>query len=311
MKQQTLKQEISISDIGLHSGEEIKMTFLPAAEDTGIVFVRTDLKEGENIIPALWHSVVDTRLCTVISNPFGASVGTIEHVMSALRGCGIDNLRIEINGGEAPIMDGSSMPFVKLIDQAGIQKQDEDRKLIRVRREVVVEYDGKKVTLKPHNTSSFAGEIEFDHADIGRQTYETTLVNGNFRHEIADARTFGFFHEAEYLRSQGLARGGSLNNAIILNDDGVMNKDGLRFENEFIRHKLLDAIGDLYLAGGQILGHYDGIKAGHAINNDILKELFSDPRNWEYVTHNQLSLSAKNITDMASGNKGQRTLEVA
>ncbi len=311
MKQQTLKQEISISDIGLHSGEEIKMTFIPAEEDTGIVFVRTDLKEGENVIPALWHSVVDTRLCTVIANPFGASVGTIEHVMSALRGCGIDNLRIEINGGEAPIMDGSSMPFVKLIDEAGIQAQEKDRQLIRVRREVSVEYEGKKVTLKPHNTSSFAGEIEFDHEEIGRQIYETTLVNGNFRHEIANARTFGFFHEAEYLRSQGLARGGSLDNAIILNDEGVMNKDGLRFENEFIRHKLLDAIGDLYLAGGQILGHYDGIKAGHAINNDILKELFSDPRNWEYITHEELALTAQNAVEKQSESHDKREFEAA
>lgn len=306
MKQQTLKNKITISDIGLHSGEEIKMTFIPADVDAGIVFVRTDLDETQNVIPALWHAVVDTRLCTVIANPFGASVGTIEHVMSALRGCGIDNIRIEINGAEAPILDGSAMPFVELIEKAGIIQQNAERRLIRVRREVTVEYDGKKVTLKPHKTSAFAGEIEFDHADIGKQTYETILVNGNFRHEIANARTFGFFHEAEYLRSQGLARGGSLDNAIILNDEGVMNKDGLRFKDEFIRHKLLDAIGDLYLAGGQILGHYNGIKAGHAINNQVLRELFSSPLNWEYVTFSELQERA-----MTTDESKERALAVA
>lgn len=281
--QHTLNDEITIADVGLHSGRKITMVMKPADINHGIVFVRTDLEQGENVIPALWDRVVDTRLCTVIANAHGASVGTIEHVMSALRGCGIDNVLIEIDGAEAPIMDGSAMPFVEAIDRVGIATQSASKRYIRVLKEVSVLDNGKRVTLKPDDASRFVGEIEFDHDDIGLQRFETSLVNGNFRHDIASARTFGFFHEAEYLRAQGLGLGGSLDNAIILNEDGVMNPGGLRYSNEFIRHKLLDAIGDLYLAGAPILGLYDGVKAGHAINNDILHELFSSDDNWEYV----------------------------
>ncbi len=281
--QHTLKTTALMVGIGLHSGRDITMRLIPADENTGIVFVRTDLEEGKNVIPALWNKVVDTQLCTVIGNEHGATVGTIEHLMSALRGCNIDNLLIEIDGAEVPAMDGSAMPFVEVIEQTGTQAQNKPKRAIRVLKEVSVEYEGKRVTLQPDTASVFAGEIEFDHADIGYQRFETRLVNGNFKHDIAEARTFGFFHEAEWLRSQGLGLGGSLDNAIILNHEGVMNPKGLRFSNEFIRHKLLDAIGDLYLAGGQIIGLYDGVKAGHAINNDILHELFSSDENWEYV----------------------------
>ncbi len=281
--QHTLNDEITIADVGLHSGRKITMVMKPADENHGIIFVRTDLPKGENVIPALWDRVVDTRLCTVISNAHGANVATIEHVMSALRGCGVDNVYIEIDGAEAPIMDGSAMPFVEAIDRVGVKPQNIPKRYIRVLKEVSVMDHGKRVTLKPDDASRFAGEIEFDHDDIGLQKFETSLVNGNFRHDIASARTFGFFHEAEYLRSQGLGLGGSLDNAIILNDDGIMNPGGLRYSNEFIRHKLLDAIGDIYLAGAPILGLYDGVKAGHAINNDILHELFSSDENWEYT----------------------------
>ncbi len=273
----------AISGVGLHSGVPIAMRLLPAPSDHGIVFVRTDLSSGNNIIPARWDMVVDTQLCTVIGNTDGASVGTIEHLMSALRGCGVDNLLIEIDGPEVPAMDGSAMPFVEAIEKAGVVRQDVSKRAIRVLREVSVEQDGKRVTLKPDESSTFVGEIEFEHSDIGYQRFETQLVNGNFKHDIAQARTFGFFHEAEWLRSQGLGLGGSLDNAIILDTDGIMNPGGLRYANEFIRHKLLDAIGDLYLAGAQILGIYDGVKAGHAINNAILHELFSSDENWEYV----------------------------
>ncbi len=281
--QHTLDGIVTITDVGLHSGCDITMVMHPAPENHGIIFVRTDLPDGENIIPALWNKVVDTRLCTVIANEHGASVGTIEHVMSALRGCGVDNVLIEINGAEAPIMDGSAMPFVEAIERSGVQQQMVAKRAIRVLKEVSVLDQGKRVTLCPDNLSRFVGEIEFEHGEIGLQRFETSLVNGNFKHDIASARTFGFFHEAEWLRSQGLALGGSLDNAIILNDEGVMNPGGLRYSNEFIRHKLLDAIGDLYLAGAPILGLYDGVKAGHGINNAILHELFSSDENWEYV----------------------------
>ncbi|MGH1378067.1 MAG: UDP-3-O-acyl-N-acetylglucosamine deacetylase [Alphaproteobacteria bacterium] len=281
--QNTIKNKATIRDVGLHSGEQITMHLLPAPENQGVVFVRSDMVDVDNVIPASWDYVIDTQLCTVIGNDSGARVGTVEHLMSALRGCGIDNITIEIDGAEVPAMDGSAMPFVEVIENAGIKSQNAPKRAIRVLKEVCVEDNGKSVTLKPDEACVFAGEIEFDHGDIGHQRFETQLVNGNFKHDIAQARTFGFLHEVEYMRSQGLGLGGSLDNAIILDTDGVMNPQGLRFSNEFIRHKLLDAIGDLYLAGGQILGLYDGVKAGHAINNAILHELFSSDENWEYV----------------------------
>ena len=290
--QHTIQNKTTISDIGLHSGKVITMNLIPADENHGIVFVRSDLTNIDNVIAASWDNVVDTQLCTVIGNKFGATVGTVEHLMSALRGLGIDNLTIEIDGAEVPAMDGSAMPFIEAIEAVGLKKQNLPKRAIRVLKKVSVENNGTKVTLTPDEACVFAGEIEFDHADIGKQRFETQLVNGNFKHDIASARTFGFFHEAEWLRSQGLGLGGSLDNAIILNEDGVMNENGLRFGDEFIRHKLLDAIGDLYLAGGHILGLYDGIKAGHAINNAILHELFSAEENWEYV---DLPVSSSNI----------------
>ena len=281
--QKTLKSDITMAGVGLHSGRVINLTIRPADTDTGIVFVRTDVDGKNNIIPALWNFVTDTQLCTVIANKDGASVGTIEHLMSALRGCGVDNAIIELDGAEVPIMDGSAMPFVTKIDEVGTVSQAASRKVIRVLKEVSVEHDGKRVTLKPANGSIFAGEIEFDHPEIGNQRFETQLVNGNFRHDIAEARTFGFLHEVEWMRSQGLAQGGSLDNAIVLDKETVMNAGGLRFNDEFIRHKLLDAIGDLYLAGYTIIGAYDGVKAGHAINNEILHALFADESNYEVV----------------------------
>lgn len=280
--QTTLNAPTTIIGIGLHSGRDITMTLNPAVENHGIVFVRSDMDAGKNVIPALWNKVVDTQLCTVIGNEHGASVGTIEHLMSALRGCGIDNLLIEIDGAEVPAMDGSAMPFVEAIEKIGIKTQNAPKRMVRVLKEVIVEDNGKRVTLKPDEACVFAGEIEFDHADIGYQRFETQLVNGNFKHDIAQARTFGFMKEAEWLRARGLGLGASLDNAVVLDDDGILNPKGLRFTNEFIRHKLLDAIGDLYLAGAPILGLYDGVKAGHAINNAILHELFSDDSNWCY-----------------------------
>ena len=281
--QHTLRARTIIKGVGLHTGKTIRMDLIPAEAGTGIVFVRTDIRQGDNVIPALWDKVVDTQLCTVIGNENGASVGTIEHLMSALRGCGIDNLRIEIDGPEVPILDGSAMLFVERIEQVGKKEQDAPRRAIRVLKEVSVELDGKRVSLSPDEGSLFEGEITFDHDDIGHQSFSTRLINGNFKHDIAQARTFGFLHEVEYMRSQGLALGGSMDNAIVLSPESVMNPEGLRFSNEFIRHKLLDAIGDLYLAGGVILGAYDGVKAGHMMNNKILHALFADDANWEYA----------------------------
>ncbi len=281
--QQTLARSLTIRGVGLHSGAVVTMTLRPAAADHGIVFVRTDVTDRGNTIPARWDHVVDTRLCTVIGNADGVTVGTIEHLMAALRGCGIDNTVVEIDGPELPVMDGSSAPFVALIDEAGVRAQALPRRAIKVLREVSVEQDGKRATLKPAEGSVFAGEIDFRHPAIGVQSFETHLYNGNFRHDLAEARTFGFVEEVEALRKMGLARGGSLDNAIVLDRETVLNAEGLRFADEFIRHKLLDAVGDLYLAGGPILGAYEGTKAGHALNNAILRELFATPGAWVLV----------------------------
>ncbi|MFN3700068.1 MAG: UDP-3-O-acyl-N-acetylglucosamine deacetylase [Alphaproteobacteria bacterium] len=284
MMQTTVKHSVSVRGIGLHTGKPITMTFQPAEAESGIVFVRSDLPTAQGEIPALFDYVIDTQLCTVIGNEFGARVGTIEHVMSALRAMGVDNLRIEIDGPEVPIMDGSAMPFVEMIESAGVESLSMPRKMIKVLREVRFEEGGRSVSLKPADHAVFAGEIEFPHPAIGRQTFSTALLNGNFVHDIATARTFGFMKDVEMMRANGLALGGSLENAIVLNDTSVLNAEGLRYADEFIRHKLLDAIGDLYLAGGQILGAYDSYKAGHYTNNMLLRALFADERNYMIVS---------------------------
>ena len=277
--QNTLKHTIGLVGTGLHSGAQVTLTLVPAPVDHGIVFVRSDLPEGENEIPALWNRVVDTKLCTVIANDHGAKVGTIEHLMSALAGLNIHNLRIEIDAEEVPIMDGSAAAFVEAFEATGIQPQEAPLRAIKILKPVTIEQDGKRITLSPADVTSYSGQIDFPHPAIGAQDYSIQLVNGNFKHEVADCRTFGFESEIEYLRSVGLARGGSLDNAIVLGKDSVLNPGGLRRADEFIRHKLLDAIGDLYLAGAPIIGAYEGIKPGHAMNNAILHALFADDSN--------------------------------
>jgi UDP-3-O-[3-hydroxymyristoyl] N-acetylglucosamine deacetylase len=273
--QQTLAKEVQLNGIGLHSGTEVCMKLKPAPHGHGISFFRTDVAGKNPEVKALWDHVVDTRLCTVIANEDRVSVGTIEHLMAALRGCEIDNVLIELDGPEVPVMDGSAAPFVRLIDQAGIVRQDAARKVIKILKDIEINVDGKIARLSPAIGSVFGGQIDFDHPHIGRQHFEIQLLNGNFRHDLADARTFGFVHEVEALRRNGLALGGSLENAIVLDQDSILNEEGLRYYDEFIRHKLLDAIGDLYLAGYPILGSYQADKPGHALNNAILHELFS------------------------------------
>jgi len=280
--QQTLKKTISLHGTGLHSGAEVTLVLKPSLPDTGIVFVRTDVADRNNVIPARWDHVVDTRLCTVIGNIADVTVSTIEHLMAALAGCGVDNVVIEIDGPEVPIMDGSSEPFVTAIDAVGVVRQITPRRAIKVLKSVSVEENGKVVTLSPDESSRFVGRIDFAHPSIGTQERAITLMNGNFRHDIADSRTFGFIHEVEALSKVGLALGGSLENAIVLDQDKILNPEGLRHADEFIRHKLLDAIGDLYLAG-PILGVYEGYKGGHALNNQILRKLFATDGAWEMV----------------------------
>lgn len=282
-RQKTLKRAIPCRGVGLHSGQQISLTMRPAAVDHGIVFLRTDVTGQDARIPARFDRVVDTRLCTMIANDDGVRVGTVEHLMAALAGCEIDNALVELDGAEVPIMDGSSEPFVFLIDCVGVEEQDAPRRAIEIRKPVTVELDGKRVTLSPADRYAIDFEIDFESKAIGRASLGVEMVNGTFRHELAQARTFGFLEEVEHLRTIGLARGGSLENAVVVDGDKVLNEGGLRYPDEFVRHKVLDCIGDLYLAGGPLIGHVDAVKAGHQINNAALRALFADPSAYAIV----------------------------
>jgi UDP-3-O-[3-hydroxymyristoyl] N-acetylglucosamine deacetylase len=274
--QHTIAQNTTLTGVGVHSGAAASITIKSAAAHSGIVFVRTDISGRDNVIPARFDSVVDTRLCTVLGNKAGVTVSTVEHLMAAFAAMGLDNAVVEIDGPEMPIMDGSSVIFMEAMKTAGLQAQAARRRVIKVLKTVSVQEGDKETILSPADSSFYGFEIAFDSAAIGRQKYTFELKDGAFNRDIASARTFGFLHEVEALRKMGLARGGSLDNAVVVDGDTVMNPDGLRFKNEFVRHKILDAVGDLYLAGMQIQGHYHGIKAGHAMNNRILQALFAD-----------------------------------
>jgi len=281
VRQRTLKNSTSCAGVALHSGAEISLTLKPADADSGIVFVRTDVREGDARIPATWDRVVDTRLCTTIGNPDGVSVGTIEHLMAALAGCGIDNALVELNGPEVPIMDGSSEPFVMLIEGAGVIELAAPRRVIRVLKTINVVIGGGEAALKPSDFPTLDVAIDFDSDVVSSQALSMGLVNGSFCKELARARTFGFLHEVEQMRAAGLAKGGSLDNAIVVSGDGIMNDEGLRYDDEFVRHKMLDAVGDMFLAGGYIVGQFSGLRSGHAVNNALLKALFADDDAWE------------------------------
>lgn len=278
--QHTLAGAIHLNGVGLHSGRIIHMALRPAEADTGIVFVRTDRPATEALVEAAWDRVVDTRMCTVIGNDSGSTVGTVEHVMAALRGMGIDNAEIHVNGAEAPIMDGSSAPFVEAIAEVGRRPQDGLRRAIRVLKPVTVTDGAKSARLDPSDRARYSFSIDFDSAAIGRQRHSVTLTPESFAEDIGAARTFGFLHEVEALRAMGLAQGGSLDNAVVIDGDRIVNKGGLRFGNEFVRHKILDAVGDLHMAGCPIIGHYHGDRAGHALNNRLLHALMADPSAW-------------------------------
>lgn len=282
-RQHTLKSAISCSGVGLHSGTKVSLTLRSAAPDTGIVFRRTDIGGSGAAVAASWQNVVDTRLCTTVGNDAGVTVATIEHLMAALAGCGIDNAIVEIDGPEVPVMDGSSAPFVFLIECAGTLEQDRPRRAIRIEKPVRVEGGDWVAALRPGDGFSVAFEIDFDSPVVSRQSFAIGLINGTFKRELARARTFGFLHEVEALWELGLAKGGSLENAVVVSDDKILNEDGLRFDDEFVRHKMLDAVGDLYLAGAPLIGHFHGICSGHAANNGLLRAVFADPSNWSYV----------------------------
>ena len=255
----------------------------PALAGTGIVFQKTCDCHPAVSIPARWDSVSDTTLCTVVSAG-GVSVGTIEHLMAALRGMEVDNCLIEINGPEVPIMDGSALPFTRLIEQAGIAEQPSPKRAIRITRQISVSEGDRSAHLFPSTEAVYGFQIDFASRVVAQQKKRIALSQSSFRHEIARARTFGFLEEVEWLRSRGLARGGSLENAIVINGDKVLNSEGLRFPDEFVRHKILDAIGDLYLAGAPIIGRFHGVRSGHKLNNLLLVALFADQSAWTWTS---------------------------
>jgi len=284
MLQRTVKKLVHCSGIGLHTGAMVTLTISPAEPNTGIVFLRTDLSGPAAVIPGRWDSVVDTRLCTVVGNGHGTTVGTVEHLLAALAGCGVDNAIVALDNIEIPIMDGSAEPFVAAIERVGTVTQNATRRAIRILKPVSVAEGGKSASFTPDDTTTFSFDIDFDNAVIARQSRAVELDGDSFRDEISCARTFGFLHEVEGLRKMGLALGGSLDNAIVIAGDRVLNEGGLRFVDEFVRHKILDAVGDLYLAGCPIIGHFHGSRSGHALNNKLLRALFADRSAWCYDT---------------------------
>ncbi len=283
IRQRTLKNPIHCSGVGVHSGEKVSMALLPAPPDTGIVLRRTDIAGGGQEITASWDNAVETPLCTTIAHRSGVKIATVEHLMAAFYGCSIDNAVVEIGGGEVPIMDGSSAPFVFLIECAGTVEQDAPRRALRVLKRVSLEEPHRSACLSPGGPLTVQFEIDFESTAIARQKWSTQVNNQTFKREIARARTFGFLHEVDQLRAMGFARGGSLDNAIVISGDRILNDGGLRFDNEFVRHKVLDSIGDLYLLGAPILGHFHGVRAGHSLTLRLIKQLMADESAWELV----------------------------
>src|SRR5690606_19018448 len=284
LRQRTLKNTIRATGVGLHSGKKVLMVLKPAPPDTGVVFRRTDLDEPVEI-KAHALNVGETMLGTTLNNG-GARVATVEHLLSAFAGLGIDNAYVELSAEEVPIMDGSASPFVFLLQSAGIQEQPSPKRFARILQPIQVEDGDKWARFTPYNGFRVNFEIEFDHPVFKRRAQTATMEfsTTSFLKEISRARTFGFMRDLEFLRSKNLALGGTLENAIVLDDDRVLNEEGLRYEDEFVKHKILDAIGDLYLLGRSLIGEFTGYKSGHALNNRLLRKLLATPDAWEEVT---------------------------
>jgi len=283
--QTTIKNRMVCQGVGVHTGILSTVTLLPAPENTGIIFRRTDHPGIAGTIPARFDRVTDTKLGTTIGNVYGVKVHTVEHLMAAIVGCGVTNAIIEIDGAEVPIMDGSAAPFVFLIECAGVVAQSTPQRAIRVRETVRVEDGDKYAELSPGIGFSAELEIAFENCPvIDRQFYSFDLDAPSFKAELARARTFGFRHEVEYLQANGHALGGSLSNSIVVDGDRIMNTEGLRYADEFVRHKLLDVVGDMALAGAPLFAQFRGYKTGHALNNQLLRALFARKSAWEAVT---------------------------
>ena len=289
ISQRTLKNTIRATGVGLHSGEKVYLTLKPAPVDTGIVFRRADLNPVVEI--AAWaKNVGETTMSTTLVDG-GVKVDTVEHLLSAMAGLGIDNAYVELSASEVPIMDGSAGPFVFLIQSAGLEEQDAPKKFIRILREVTVTDGDKRATFKPFEGFKVSFEIDFDHPVLRNrtQTASVDFSSTSFVKEVSRARTFGFMRDLEYMRKHNRALGGSVANAIVVDESGVLNEDGLRYEDEFVKHKILDAIGDLYLLGKSLIGEFYGFKSGHALNNKLLRRLIDETDAWEVVTFEDAS----------------------
>ena len=289
LHQRTLNKPISAAGVGLHTGQRVEMTLRPASEDIGIRFRRLDI-HPEQEIHANAHNVTDTKLGTTITQN-NASIMTVEHLLAAFSGLGIDNAYVDIHGPEVPIMDGSAASFILLVELAGIKEQKAPKKFLRIKKNVRVEDNGKFAEFKPYNGYRLSFQIEFEHPMIQNKLTEFTFDFStlNFLDQISRARTFGFLKEIETLRANNLALGGSLDNAIVLDDYRILNQDGLRFDDELVRHKILDAIGDLYLMGHILVGEFNGFKSGHELNNKLIRKLYSDETAWEEIEESEIT----------------------
>jgi UDP-3-O-[3-hydroxymyristoyl] N-acetylglucosamine deacetylase len=284
----TINNIIHYVGIGLHSGRSVAMNLYPAPPNNGICFVRKDVAPADAVIQASWKNVVDTRLCTVLGNEHGVTIGTVEHLLAAIRSCGVDNMMIEISADEVPILDGSCAPIVEIIKQAGVVTQRVPRFGIWIERRIEVRQGERFAILEPSSVPRVSVEIEFDSAAIGTQCLSIDLIDNVFENEIAPARTFGFADELEQLRAQGLALGGSMRNAVLVDEHRVINDDGLRFDDEFARHKILDCIGDLALAEAPIFGHLHTHKPGHRLNHALLREMFAHQNAWRRLPYAEI-----------------------
>ena len=279
--QRTIREEIRCRSVGLHSGRRINMTIKPGGVDEGVVFIRKDLP-GNNRIKATLENVSDTTLATTIGIN-GLKASTVEHLLSAFSGMGIDNAVVEIDGHEVPAMDGSALPFVTMLKNVGIEVQGKYRKWLVIKKKVHVSDGVGTAMFLPSPEFKITYKIDFEHPLIGQQSYQMTFSEITYEREICAARTFGFLRDVEYLQAKGLALGGSLQNAVVLNNSKVINKEGLRYPDEFVKHKILDAVGDLSLLGMPIIGHFVAYKSGHTLNNLLLKELLTHKENWRII----------------------------
>lgn len=284
-RQTTLRDRVVVSGIGVHSGKPVEMILHPAEANSGITFLRVDREKGTEFeIAGSYASVLDTRLCTIIGHPEKGMIATIEHLMAALRGYGVDNVLVEVDADEVPVMDGSSRAYIDAIDQVGLKELSAPRRYIRVLKPVRVDNNGSVGELLPYEGTRFDVTIDFDCDAIGVQSFNEDMTPDVFKNDISLARTFGFMSDVEKLWAAGYALGSSLDNSVVIDaDQKIVNQDGLRYADEFVRHKTLDAIGDLALAGAQLLAHYRSYKGGHKLNFNMLEALFADDSNWEWV----------------------------